>query len=113
MSGIHTHVRLSFYNDYEKDSLGFGTGMVRLLEIVERTGSIRQACQEMGMAYSKSWKILKKTEEEFGVSLLERDGRRGSRLTEAARALLRDYHEVLTAARAAAETRYRELHPEE
>lgn len=40
----------------------FGRGIARLCEGVERTGSLNKACKEMGMAYSKAWKIMHNTE---------------------------------------------------
>lgn len=112
MSDLHMRLRLTLFNDYDSDSIGFGTGIVQLLEAIERTGSIRKACSEMDMAYSKSWKILTKTEEEFGIRLLERNGRFGSLLTEDARKLISRYRSVLDAAQRAAEAKFTELYPD-
>ncbi len=110
MPDIHMRLRLTFFNDYEPDSLGFGTGAVRLLELIESTGSIRKACANMGMAYSKSWKILTKTEQEFGIKLLERNGRFGSHLTEEAKQLINNYKQVLDAAQQAANEKFVQLY---
>lgn len=85
------------------DAIGFGKGIVMLLEGVEKYGSINQATHSMGMAYSKAWRILKATEEEFGVRLVERDGARGSQLTGDARALMRLYYSLRESAQSAAE----------
>ena len=85
------------------DALGFGKGIARLLEGVERLGSINKATREMGMAYSKAWKIINAVEEEFGVRLIDRDGARGSELTPEAKKLIARYHEMQDAAQAAAE----------
>ena len=62
--------------------------IARLCEGVERTGSLNKACKEMGMAYSKAWKIMHNTEESLGFALLERQGARGSVLTQEAKMLL-------------------------
>lgn len=51
----------------------FGPGVAELLHGVEKRGSIRAACRDMGMAYSKAWKILKRSEEDLGFSLLARE----------------------------------------
>jgi molybdate transport repressor ModE-like protein len=50
----------------------FGPGPVRLLALVIETGSLHQAAKQMGMAYSKAWRIVKDAEDHFGFKLLER-----------------------------------------
>lgn len=72
----------------------FGRGIARLCEGVERTGSLNKACKEMGMAYSKAWKIMHNTEESLGFALLERQGARGSVLTQEAKMLLQAFRET-------------------
>ncbi len=39
-----------------------GPGLVRLLEFIEQKGSMKEACQQMGMSYSKGWKIINRAE---------------------------------------------------
>jgi molybdate transport system regulatory protein len=90
-------------NSGDRDALGFGRGIVTLLEGIEKYGSINQATKAMDMAYSKAWKIINKTEEEFGVELISREGPHGSQLTEEARKLLTLYHKMEEAARTAAD----------
>ncbi len=94
-NNMHPKTRLTIYNDYNPESRGFGRGIVMLLDNIEKTGSIRKAASIMGMAYSKSWKILTEVEREFGIRLLERDGHRGSSLSIQARLLLDAYKSVL------------------
>ena len=36
----------------DADSIFFGPGKARLMETVERTGSLQEACKEMGLSYS-------------------------------------------------------------
>ncbi len=81
-----------------KDDSGdkfFGEGPCRLLEGVERTGSLRAAAQEMQMAYSKALHLLKHAEETLGFPLTERTiggrGGGGSRLTPQAREFVEKY----------------------
>ena len=68
----------------------FGRGIARLCEGVESN----KACKEMGMAYSKAWKIMHNTEESLGFALLERQGARGSVLTQEAKMLLQAFRET-------------------
>ena len=86
----------------EPEANGFGKGIVQLLEGVERLGSINKATGEMGMAYSKAWKIINAVEKEFGILLIARDGARGSALTPEAKEMISRYHEINDAAQKAA-----------
>ncbi len=49
----------------------FGPGVAALLHGVEGQRSLRAAAQEMGMAYSKAWRILHEAEEQLGFRLLD------------------------------------------
>ncbi len=73
----------------------FGEGPCRLLEGIERTGSLRASAQEMEMAYTKAIRLLKHAEETLGFPLTERTiggkGGGGSRLTDQAREFVRKY----------------------
>jgi len=48
-----------------------GPGKVRLLELVEQTGSIRQAAAAMKMSYRRAWLLLQSLEACFGVPIVE------------------------------------------
>jgi molybdate transport system regulatory protein len=50
----------------------FGDGPYELLRGVQKTKSLRQAAREMGMAYSKAWRVIRTMEERLGFALLER-----------------------------------------
>lgn len=54
------------------DEMFFGPGPYRLLKITDETGSVREACNEMGLSYSKAWKILNRMEEEMGREMVIR-----------------------------------------
>lgn len=60
----------------------FGGGLIALLRGIQETGSLNRAAKNMHMAYSKAWKLMNSAEEQFGTQLIERDGARGSTLTE-------------------------------
>ena len=80
----------------------FGDGPARLLDGVERSGSLRKAAQELGMSYNKAWRILHAAEQRLGFALLDRSvggslgG--GSHLTVEAQDLVRRYRAVATEA---------------
>ena len=48
----------------------FGPGMAALLSLVRERHSLRAAAAEMGMAYSKAWRIIRTAEAVFGCKLL-------------------------------------------
>ncbi|WZL74989.1 LysR family transcriptional regulator [Clostridiaceae bacterium 35-E11] len=79
----------------EKDKKAFGEGPCKLLEKVEKLGSLNQAAKEMGMSYSKAWNIVNRAEEQLGFLILERrtggtEGG-GSLLTKEAKILMKQY----------------------
>lgn len=65
---------------------------VRLLQMVDRTGSISAAAQAMDIQYRLAWQRIHEMEERLGISLLETTaggrGGGGSTLTPAAYALI-------------------------
>ena len=65
---IHPKIQVSIAGD----EMFFGPGPYRLLKIVEETGSVREACNEMGLSYSKAWKILNRMEDEMGRNMVIR-----------------------------------------
>ncbi len=73
----------------------FGPGVADLMGLVQKTGSLHSAAKEMGMAYSKAWRVIEEAERELGYSLMCRraGGSKGggSELTEEGRQLLERY----------------------
>jgi molybdate transport system regulatory protein len=69
----------------DRGGKAFGEGPYELLRRVETTGSLHKAAAQMGMAYSKAWKLIRMIEERLGFGILEREvgGRSGggSRIT--------------------------------
>lgn len=86
----------------------FGPGVAALLHGVERLGSLRAAAQDMGMAYSKAWRILREAEDQLGFKLLASSagGRNGggARLTPEGERFLAAYEAWTAALRAQAES---------
>ena len=103
--------------DIGKRRTVFGPGVADLLELVEEKGSIQGACSEMGMSYSKSWKIIKRAERELGYPLLSshNGGTAGgkSELTEKGKWFLQQYREMEEALRRKMEDVFREYFPAE
>lgn len=71
MKSLNYHSKIRVYREERK----FGPGTARLMQLVEQSGSLSAACKEMGMAYSKAWKIIKQAEADLGFALME--GSRG------------------------------------
>ena len=99
----------------------FGPGVCELLEKIRETGSIQAAAAQMGMSYSKAWKILNRAEREMGINLIRRmsGGKNGgsSTLTRAGERAVHDFRtmeEKLTAAASVLlRTYYRSFSPGE
>lgn len=49
-----------------------GPGCRELMRLIRRHGSVRLACEEMEMSYSKAWRILNTLEAEAGFAVLSR-----------------------------------------
>jgi molybdate transport system regulatory protein len=57
--------RLSIRVDLDEGA--FGPGKARLLELIEKEGSIRSAAAAMKMSYRRAWLLLQSIEETFGA----------------------------------------------
>jgi len=70
----------------------FGDGPLDILHRVEKTGSLRQAAEEINMSYSQAWNLIKDLERRLGFELLKRKvgGEKGggSEITDKARELM-------------------------
>jgi molybdate transport system regulatory protein len=104
---ITPDVRISLQT--EKGNFAYGPGIAALCRGVRDTGSLNRAAKNMHMAYSKAWRIIKETEESLGFMLLNRDGARGSTLTDEAVKLLDAYDALSADAQAFAEKRLAEI----
>lgn len=49
-----------------------GPGVVQLLEAVGSTGSVKRACESMGMSYTKGWRLIHTLEGELGAQCVSR-----------------------------------------
>jgi len=73
----------------------FGDGKAALLEQIDETGSMKAAAERLHMSYRALWGRVREMERRLGTQLVVRQvgGKAGggSRLTDAARLLLRRY----------------------
>lgn len=73
----------------------FGDGPYELLRRVEKMISLHRAASQMGMSYSKAWRLIRTLEEKLGLPLLERKvgglSGGGSQVTPQARNLMNHY----------------------
>jgi molybdate transport system regulatory protein len=88
-------VKIAYKIWLENNGKAFGDGPHELLRRVAKTRSLHRAAREMGMAYSKAWKLIQSLEKRLGFDLIERQvggpcgG--GSSLTPEARGLMEKY----------------------
>lgn len=99
--------KLALYTDEKV----FGEGPFELLSRVESSGSLRRAAAEMGMSYTKAWRLVGMLERRLGFALLERhvggSAGGGSGLTGDARELLRRFAALEADAREMLDDLYR------
>lgn len=75
-----------------------GPGVKMLLEAIEKDGSVALASQELGISYSKCWKMIRNAEEGFELKLVERSsgGKNGghAHLTEDGERILETFKKM-------------------
>jgi molybdate transport system regulatory protein len=93
------------------DEKVFGQGPWRLLRRVEKTNSLHQAAQEMGMSYNKAWRLVGLMEERLGFPLLDKrvggQSGGGSHVTSKAKDFMERYERFEMEAVKAVEKAYR------
>jgi molybdate transport system regulatory protein len=87
--GLHPASRIWLQ---ERGAHVFGPGAQALLHRLDQAGSLNRAAKDIGMSYSKAWRMIDEIERGLGIALLERHAGGpaggGSRLTEAGRLVL-------------------------
>jgi molybdate transport system regulatory protein len=86
----HCAVRSKIWIVDEAEEVVFGLGRLKILEAVERLGSIQAAAKALKMSYRAIWGRVRASEQRLGRPLLVRSGG-GSHLTPYARRLLERY----------------------
>jgi molybdate transport system regulatory protein len=87
------YVRSKVWIENEAGEVVLGPGRYRILEAVQRLGSLLAAAKELQMGYKALWARITATERRLGLSLLIKD-RSGSRLTPEAEDLLERYRQM-------------------
>lgn len=76
----------------------FGPGVCQLLELVDQTGSIQEACLKMDISYSKGSRMIKNLNRQLGFPAVERwaggSGGGGSSLTGEGKRLVEYYRKM-------------------
>jgi molybdate transport system regulatory protein len=68
-----------------------GEGRAKILEHIDRTGSMNQAAKLMKMSYKAVWSKIKTTEKHMNACIVHTDRKEGSRLSQEGKALLKKY----------------------
>ena len=91
----------------------FGPGVRTLLEWIREEGSVRDACEKMGLSYSKGRKMLDRAEKELGYTIVERSpgGKNGggARVSDEGLKLLEKYERCEKELTETAAEKYREI----
>jgi molybdate transport system regulatory protein len=95
---------INIWVETDKGSL-LGRGRMRLLELIQEKGSLKQAAASLGMSYRAAWGKIKESEIAWGAPLLEKQGsnRRGFQLSGKGLELLSVYRTWLEDVRSYAE----------
>lgn len=88
--------RTKIWIEDENGEVVFGVGRVRMLEAIQKAGSLHAAAKELKMGYKGLWSRISATEERLGKKLLtkQKGGAKGggSQLTPLAEALVEKFH---------------------
>ena len=116
-NAVYYKLRLVIFigTDGKGSNVYFGPGTQRLLHEIKNNGTIAKASENMKMAYSKCWKIIRNTENCLGFKLLERHTGRGngSTLTPEGEDYLARYDRFVEEVTMLAEERFRYYFPDE
>lgn len=88
-------MRASFRMKISREEAFYGPGVHHLLQLVEELGSLSNACQHMGISYTKGRKMISTMEKQLAIPVVEtrQGGKDGgySRLTKEAKKIMRNY----------------------
>jgi molybdate transport system regulatory protein len=80
----------------ENNNIIIGEGRARILEHIEKTGSMNQAAKMMKMSYKAVWSKIKATEKHMDACIVHTDRKDGSRLSQDGKQLLKKYKQLKT-----------------
>ena len=67
----HFQEIISKISNFVKDDKFFGKGIAELLCLIDKCGTIHEACKSMRMSSSKAWKMITRLEKEIGFKVLD------------------------------------------
>jgi molybdate transport system regulatory protein len=102
------HIRSKIWIEDTGGLVVFGLGRYRMLEAVQRLGSLQAAAKELKMSYRAIWARISASEKRLGQALLIRDPR-GSRLTPLGETLLKQFQRLLKIVETESDEIYRDL----
>jgi len=95
---IPLYIRSKVWFEDGSGGVIFGMGRLKMLEAIERKGSIQSAAKELKMSYRALWGRITATENRMGRQLLTRNiggaAGGGSKLTPFAKILLENYRDI-------------------
>lgn len=71
MKNLQAVIRIHLWIESDKGMI-LGPGRSKLIENIEKYGSLQNAAKKMGISYRAAWGRIKKTEEVLGYKLLEK-----------------------------------------
>jgi molybdate transport system regulatory protein len=86
-------VRSKIWIEDRSGKFAFGLGRFRILEAIDRFGSMNSAAAELSMSYRSVWCRIRESEERSGRKLVIRKGK-GSTLSSFARGLMKQFTEM-------------------
>jgi molybdate transport system regulatory protein len=78
----------------QNNNIIIGEGRKKILETIEKTGSLNQTAKLMKMSYKGVWSKIKTTEGYLKARIVETDRKMGSKLTEEGKELLKKYNQL-------------------
>ncbi|MCE5242841.1 MAG: LysR family transcriptional regulator [Syntrophobacteraceae bacterium] len=101
------NIKSKIWIEDENGEVVFGAGRLRILDAVERSGSIQAAAQELQMSYRAVWGKIKATEQRLGTPMLSRKAGGaeggGSELTPIAKELVARFRQLRDSTNSAAD----------
>ena len=105
-------MKVAFKVWLDHNGKAFGDGPYELLKRVEKTNSLNEAAHQMGMSYSKAWKLVQSMEKRLGFPLLDKKvgglSGGGSQVTPKGKDLMKRYERFEKETREAIEKIYEE-----
>lgn len=101
-------IRSKIWIEDKQGNIVFGLGRYRILETIQRLGSMHAAAGRLHMSYRAVWMRIRTSEERIGKPLVVRQGR-GSRLTPFAENLMKQFKRLLTIVEAESDEVYNSL----